>query len=731
MPDYPEVNTVHAPYHFVPLSRWVYMPDWAHLVSHDVPFKEGYSGIIEYRLTNSTPLCVGAEQEKKADRTTLVKWARDPVGNPVIPGSSVKGMIRNVLEIASFGKFNAVDNQQFSFRDLSSAKNHYLHDIIGKSRVEPGWIKYDNSQQKWIYTGCDCAKVKHQDIKDSLKVSIKNEDPAEEKYRKLPLSRTFTANISDEEGKQKNRWARSLQQGNTRGQFVFTNNRIKGRGKPGDYEFSYFFFNKRDRPTSDQIDRQVSALFSNHRPEQVKYLQGNFCPTNGIPVFALTDKSGNRIEAFGFAKMPRASYKHTVQDLIDRATKNHRSEAFFDLAELIFGTIRDNGLGLKSRVIFSDATADNLSEPQLYLSSTLILNNPKPTFYPAYLEQKSPNEYNTYDSDTTPAGWKRYISRKPDSGKLISNATGKNANVSSRMELAPVNSQFTGKIVFHNLNPVELGALLWSIELSGDERYHHQLGHGKPFGAGSVRLSARISKLHGNTQTTQATQPDVAWFRDCFVRQMTDSYPETESHKWQDSPQIANLLAMSNLNDNQDVNTRYMSIDSKDFQRAKNNNLRLESFNSLHRAEPGRFARHHVPLSFGEGRLGDLVDATSSRDQELLGRKAEAKEARQKQADEQKAIAERQARMASLSPCGQILLELEEKLAASQQNDIPPLIREAMATFLSDDNAFKSESAMQLYKLARKYEYHKKPKKKVAANKAELNSLKEKYKLEL
>ncbi|MGD6740198.1 hypothetical protein ACP5PY_29305 [Photobacterium leiognathi subsp. mandapamensis] len=56
---------IHAPYHFVPMSKWVYMPDWAHLVSHDVPFKDGLSGVIDYTLLTKTPLCVGGNNKRK------------------------------------------------------------------------------------------------------------------------------------------------------------------------------------------------------------------------------------------------------------------------------------------------------------------------------------------------------------------------------------------------------------------------------------------------------------------------------------------------------------------------------------------------------------------------------------------------------------------------------------------------------------------------------------------
>ena len=32
--------TVHAPFRFAPVHRWVYLPDWADRVSHDVPLRD-------------------------------------------------------------------------------------------------------------------------------------------------------------------------------------------------------------------------------------------------------------------------------------------------------------------------------------------------------------------------------------------------------------------------------------------------------------------------------------------------------------------------------------------------------------------------------------------------------------------------------------------------------------------------------------------------------------------
>ncbi|MDN3686072.1 RAMP superfamily CRISPR-associated protein [Vibrio sinaloensis] len=102
------MTKAHAPYHFVPLSRWVYMPDWSHLVSHDHPFEDGLSGKkIVFKITNTSPLCIGHQK----DDTGLLKLARNSKGQPIIPQTTLKGMIRNVLEIASFGKIKLSQRQ--------------------------------------------------------------------------------------------------------------------------------------------------------------------------------------------------------------------------------------------------------------------------------------------------------------------------------------------------------------------------------------------------------------------------------------------------------------------------------------------------------------------------------------------------------------------------------------------------------------------------------------------
>ena len=45
--------TIQTPYNFVPLSAWVFQPEWRALVSQEMPFREGISGRLRYRHTGT------------------------------------------------------------------------------------------------------------------------------------------------------------------------------------------------------------------------------------------------------------------------------------------------------------------------------------------------------------------------------------------------------------------------------------------------------------------------------------------------------------------------------------------------------------------------------------------------------------------------------------------------------------------------------------------------------
>lgn len=598
------MTKIHTPYHFVPLSRWVYMPEWAHLVSHDHPFEDGISGKLIFNATNTSPLCIGSHK----DNSGLLTLAKNAKGEPIIPQTTLKGMIRNILEIAAFGKFNIINDRQFSYRDISNSRNDYLTNVIGKNKVVAGWIKYNAENEQWELNECDYVKIHHNDINRAKSCHLKNAQTAVQKYQALPLTSSLSARISAPRGTQKNRWAEDIDQGGVQGNVFFTNARIlSGNNKPESYEFSYFFYNRSPAPKFTAIDKHVQNLFSNHNLEQVDYLKSHPHPEYGIPVFALVEKKGT-LHSLGFSKMPRVSYKNSIKKMIENTNPAHTSDVYFDMAELMFGTLRENDLSLRSRVHFNDAVIQgDLEQDSIYSAPATILGEPKATFLGAYIEQNQSTRYHSYnDDDASLSGWKRYPARNTYQNHIPEND---NEKVQSKFQLLKQGHEFQGQIVFHNLKHIELAALVWCLTLGNSPYQRHTIGHAKSLGAGSVSLKIIEDKclLIANKDQSKPSWT-VSDLVDTFQQHMNEQYPKTG--KWLDSPQINHLLALTDEDIENSNDFRYMQL--KQFKQAKTavEGLPKVEHNSKILSRQDNIFELSGAASFGKGRLSALLSNT-------------------------------------------------------------------------------------------------------------------------
>ena len=188
-----------------------------------------------------------------------------------------------------------------------------------------------------------------------------------------------------------------------------------------------------------------------------------------------------------------------------------------------------------------------------------------------------------------------------------------------------------------------------------------------------------------------------------FEQHMESCYPANQGNAnqqgWKTSPQLAYLQAIGALGDHQERNTAYMSIDDKEFQRAKTALEKLLLVNNLERKESVLMGQQGS-VAFGRGRLASLVDNADNWQQEQQ-KKADKihDELAEKQAEQQKAqqAAERQA---SMTPHQLMVLELSEALESLSPTDRPPKIREVMAYFLDNVTKEETEAAAQLYQVA-------------------------------
>ncbi len=161
---------ISAPYNFVPLSSWVHIPKWGPQVSHDLPFENGCSGEIAYTLVAQSPLLVGGEQDKTGTPGEVRPFktpGKD--GCYAVPGSSLKGMIRAVVEVAGFGRMRMVDDARPSLRDIigKHVANSYTAKV--RDKIKTGFMRQRHDGGPEIVP-CAMTRLDHRKLESALGV---------------------------------------------------------------------------------------------------------------------------------------------------------------------------------------------------------------------------------------------------------------------------------------------------------------------------------------------------------------------------------------------------------------------------------------------------------------------------------------------------------------------------------------------------------------------------------
>ncbi len=510
------MQAISAPYNFVPLPEAIVTPEWGKQVSHDHPFQDGYSGEIHYTLTAQTPLLVGGKQEKNTanDRpNTEVHPFQLPDGRYAIPGSSLKGMLRSVVEVAGFGRMRMVDEQRPGLRDISGGyvSASYKEKV---NSIETGFLRMTEDGGQEIIP-CQMKRLHHRDIEEATGTPppvFKQGMTVREKYRKwarlcqkmnwdehaVPLSidehlakpgegsnqgfAVFTGQISD-----------SRQDTGKKKDFIFYDeapeNAIRVDTR---YWRDFLFIHEDEEPNSD-------------RPWN-GYWKSIYQNGGKVPVFY---KEDNGILRIGLAYMPRLAGDFTTLDCIRHISTKHLDapgkDSGYDFADLLFGAVNgeEQDDALRARVSVDMAIAEDKADSETQPDT--ILNGPKPSYFPNYITQKidrnrrsgqlTGNQYATYMS--TPSmpipslrGYKRYPVRPLDqTGVQALHADQReNKKVQVKLETLRQGARFRGRLVFHNLKREELGLLVWALSWGGDETLRHSLGMGKSFGFGQIRV---------------------------------------------------------------------------------------------------------------------------------------------------------------------------------------------------------------------------------------------------
>lgn len=562
-----------APYNFAPLPDEIMcaVPNAEALPDHDTYAHPGYphTGYFEVTLTTLTPTYIRGmlteqefrwqEEGKYLDGEDLPKDGnpdfRRLVKNkpdffmvqekPVIPGSSLRGMLRQLVEIVTYSKMKWVTDKKLFYRTMDNS-------VIGDSyrqrmmeKVEAGFLHRQGDS--YTIQTCRMVRIHRNQLSNHL---YDGSGPMQtpkwhgQHHQHLPVWVTLTQSEKFVE-----QISLQKQSGHEwhEGRLVITGN-IPRKKK----EFVFLLPNEGavEIPISeklaerfqddDQITQWQQKSFPANQPHKdSRRRNGALMTKPGAyeePVFFL--RENGELTFFGRAQMFRLPYQKRPLDLIP---DDLRDPAVIDFAEAMFGFIRTNeemkelkirkiepkqgskGYAYASRIFVTDAhyneergdpwlsvnTPDGILEPP-------ILATPKPTAFQHYLTQQNPNnkrELQHYDSsNTTLRGFKLYWaqgqktaedlrakspeedSHVPEQAKdmfVLEDGRWRVKSTSTqhtRMKPVADGKTFTFRIHFENLSDVELGALQWVLT----KPQCHRLGMGKPLGMGVVKLQVDL-----------------------------------------------------------------------------------------------------------------------------------------------------------------------------------------------------------------------------------------------
>lgn len=555
-----------APYNFIPLDDIVVPSEC--IPGKDVTFDkyhEGkFTGYIKIDIKTNTPLYI-RDTLNIGDEGFNSDFFSP--GNKVrIPGSSLRGLIRTIVEITSYSRMQFVDHKKrYHFRSFADKsldlRRHYREKMMAGDdntgyyqNVKAGYLTtndgftYKIKPAKEITGGSKLQYARvEEDLVNGAGISIEPFsyqkvkficDPPQKHNHTQPL---FYAKVTGISKDTKN---------------ILSNPQIGYLIQSGKMPKKHLHWVIADIDTNAQPLEFAEGVIENYKNDfnrnvgDKAELLKQCKPRVDVPCFYIEEDG--KVLSFGHTGLFRLAYKKSIAEFLPQ---DHLKHDILDIAEAIFGNEAD----FSSRVFFEDAYLDEDQE-DIFIGESIpkILSTPKPTTFQHYLEQSikyqsHPEEgyegIKNYNDDTLLRGYKLYWHKSGENweadeiafekdkfndflseNKLIRNSFGEfireagNKIIISYQKLSenlkkiiieavgkyetqhtrliPVKKEktFTGYIRFENLSKVELGALLFAIDLP--DGCCHKIGMGKPLGLGSIKIKPTLYLSNRNTRYT-------------------------------------------------------------------------------------------------------------------------------------------------------------------------------------------------------------------------------------
>jgi hypothetical protein len=508
-----------APYNFVPLNKTVINGE--ELKPNDYYDPNRNTGYIDIEIKNLTPFFISGGKENFLNINN----------KPIIPGSSLRGMIKALVEIIASSKFINYDDKVLAHRLMADSNFSQIYKSKISLKEKVGFFIFDKDKKKYFIQEATLGvrpggrgRTKHEIVEESAN------------------SKSFIIYSG---------W---------------------GPDKNSDWRIQYPLIGSPIPVSEIAMEAYKNDVNRNSNIDYMVLVKAKKYESTGVPVFY--NDNGTQVISFGHTRNYRLPYKYPISEFV--IDKIEHSKKDLDYSESIFGKLDSHS----SRIFVEDAKLkDHNTNIEYQLKVLKILSTPKPTSFQIYMQQpfdeKTPKaslyhwETDAMDkiNDVEPQirGYKKYWHRNINEEKTGRNiswfvdefeikeshfrtflAKEKNLNETEIKELIelrlrphepilndklffngdissienkvlkkalmdfffinptlkitkPQNQlakvitskhEFAGRIRFENLTDKELGTLLLAIDLPTD--CCHKIGMGKPLGLGTIEIEPTL-----------------------------------------------------------------------------------------------------------------------------------------------------------------------------------------------------------------------------------------------
>jgi CRISPR-associated protein (TIGR03986 family) len=528
-------RTALAPYNFVPLpDKILAAPPEAIDLAFGRSIQSGHSGFFDCMLETSTLLYIrgmlsAAEFNEKNEKKDS-KSKKDNEGNseffsldsgktPTIPGTSLRGLLRGLVEIISCSQLSAVTNLKMVYRavDTTSLGNKYRAQIMAEDprdkhqltpNVHAGFMRQNNANEWFIQPakkigGTTFCRIGQTFIPNGLS-PIPNCRNAYDIYF-LPGPYVFQ---DVKEGFLRIRYARAQREsaspepGLTKGALIKSGPMKSKRSEAIVYppasekQVDWLPLRRVDPETGAVLVDLAREYINQVTPAQASLLGPQGVLNDGQPVFYLLNDDGT-LKFFGHTMMMRIPFAHNPSELLPDSLP----DGLFDLASTMFGVARLSNNTFSGRVQVSDATfvsaANGLYEE---VFQPRVLSTPKPTTFQHYVSQDKPDQQGElidYDSPKArlrghKVYWHKGNVKPVDIRENDEKRAREHSSQYTKIQPLRAGVRFRFRVYFDQLSDVELGALLWLFEKAADPAYRLKLGMGKPLGMGAIQVTHTV-----------------------------------------------------------------------------------------------------------------------------------------------------------------------------------------------------------------------------------------------